>query len=224
MKPNTIAAEDCCVTMLTLQDVNYIFTVPPDFEELKLDPTNEDDCSTYQVFVTENVLAHCRRLAPLITVGITDRRAGGGIIPKHSWIIRSFERADWRVVAYKIWHKSNKINLYRLNFLHLMTFCPRANKPKQTQIENWRYDVFTDEHTKYNGYGYGIPLGIVQRHVRNFTSPGQTVYDPFMGSGTTALACACENRFYFGSEIDPKVAAMANERLREYKWSARSLS
>ena len=42
---------------------------------------------------------------------------------------------------------------------------------------------------------------------------GGTVLDPFMGSGTTAVACKLTGRHYIGFEIDPKYCEIANKRV-----------
>lgn len=52
--------------------------------------------------------------------------------------------------------------------------------------------------------------------VRHFSRPGQTVFDPFCGFGTTLLAAALEGRAGCGVEIDPDRAALASERLRRH--------
>jgi len=39
------------------------------------------------------------------------------------------------------------------------------------------------------------------------------VYDPFMGSGTTAVACAMSGRSYIGSEISPEYCQLSLERV-----------
>jgi len=41
----------------------------------------------------------------------------------------------------------------------------------------------------------------------------QTVIDPFMGSGTTGLACARLNRKFIGIEMEPEYYKMAVERI-----------
>ena len=46
---------------------------------------------------------------------------------------------------------------------------------------------------------------------------GQTVLDPFMGSGTTGVACARLGRKFIGIEIEPKYFDIACKRIeREY--------
>lgn len=48
------------------------------------------------------------------------------------------------------------------------------------------------------------PLTLITRLVLNSTSIGETVYDGFLGSGTTLLACEMTGRRCFGVELDPE--------------------
>ena len=50
---------------------------------------------------------------------------------------------------------------------------------------------------------------IIEEH----TTEDQVVYDPFMGSGTTAVGCMETNRKYIGNEIDKETFDLCNERL-----------
>jgi DNA modification methylase len=47
-----------------------------------------------------------------------------------------------------------------------------------------------------------------------FSWDTSVVYDPFMGSGTTALACLQTRREYIGSEISEAYITLANNRIR----------
>lgn len=47
----------------------------------------------------------------------------------------------------------------------------------------------------------------------HLTNPGQTILDPFMGSGTTGVACAKMGRKFIGIEMDPKYFDVACERI-----------
>jgi len=44
---------------------------------------------------------------------------------------------------------------------------------------------------------------------------GDTILDPFMGSGTTGVACVQTGRNFIGIEIDPKYFAIAEKRIKE---------
>lgn len=52
--------------------------------------------------------------------------------------------------------------------------------------------------------------------VRAYSRPGETVFDPFCGFGTTLLAASLEGRRGVGVEIDPDRIALARERLRRH--------
>jgi len=58
------------------------------------------------------------------------------------------------------------------------------------------------------------PLNIIRTLVVNSSKENDLVLDPFMGSGTTALACIKENRNYLGSEINPNYFEICQERIR----------
>lgn len=57
--------------------------------------------------------------------------------------------------------------------------------------------------------------------VRAHSRPGEIVFDPFCGFGTTLLAAALEGRRGVGVEIDPDRVALARERLRRHGVDAR---
>lgn len=56
------------------------------------------------------------------------------------------------------------------------------------------------------------PAALVERAIRNSSRPGETVYDPFVGSGTTLIAAETTGRRAFAMEIDPAYAQVALER------------
>ena len=58
------------------------------------------------------------------------------------------------------------------------------------------------------------PLALMQWLVESFTNEGDTVIDPFMGAGTTALACARTNRRFIGIEKESHYFDLAIKRLQ----------
>ncbi len=46
---------------------------------------------------------------------------------------------------------------------------------------------------------------------------GELVVDPFLGSGTTALACLATGRRFLGADIDPGAVSLARERIAAYE-------
>ncbi len=49
--------------------------------------------------------------------------------------------------------------------------------------------------------------------IQHLTDPGDLVLDPFMGSGTTGIACLQESRRFIGIELDPHYYAIAERRI-----------
>lgn len=61
------------------------------------------------------------------------------------------------------------------------------------------------------------PVGLVERFIANHVCDGGVVLDPFMGSGTTGVACANLGRKFIGIELERKYFDIACERiLRAY--------
>lgn len=57
------------------------------------------------------------------------------------------------------------------------------------------------------------PLDLMLEMVSWFSNPGETVFDPCAGRGTTGQACRLLDREFWGCELDPSEAAMAAARL-----------
>lgn len=57
------------------------------------------------------------------------------------------------------------------------------------------------------------PSELVQMLVEQFSNEGDTILDPFLGSGTTAVAAVNTNRHYIGFELDPGYFDIACKRL-----------
>jgi site-specific DNA-methyltransferase (adenine-specific) len=53
------------------------------------------------------------------------------------------------------------------------------------------------------------------QHCLKVTHEGDTILDPFMGSGTTGVACVQTGRNFIGCEIDPTYFAIAERRIKE---------
>jgi len=52
--------------------------------------------------------------------------------------------------------------------------------------------------------------------VQRLSEPGDTILDPFIGSGTTALACLKLNRYCIGCDIDPNAITITTQRILQY--------
>jgi site-specific DNA-methyltransferase (adenine-specific) len=59
------------------------------------------------------------------------------------------------------------------------------------------------------------PVDLIQHLIQLFTREGATVLDPFIGSGTTAIACVRSNRQYLGFEINEEYVKISKKRLKD---------
>lgn len=73
----------------------------------------------------------------------------------------------------------------------------------------WRIAVSQNK----TGHPAVFPLELAVRHVRSWTNPSDTVLDPFMGSGTTGVACVHTGRNFAGIEKNETYYEMAKDRI-----------
>ena len=59
------------------------------------------------------------------------------------------------------------------------------------------------------------PIALMSWVIENFTKEGDVIYDPYMGSGSTGVACVETGRSFIGSEINPKYFAIAEKRIKQ---------
>lgn len=61
-----------------------------------------------------------------------------------------------------------------------------------------------------------FPEKLVEDQIKTWTNENDIIYDPFMGSGTTAKMAVLMNREYIGSEISEEYCEIANNRIQKY--------
>ena len=77
----------------------------------------------------------------------------------------------------------------------------------------WSYSVGTEsDKTKHPA---PFPEQLANDHILSWSNEGDLVYDPFMGSGTTAKMAILNNRKYIGSEISEEYCKIIETRLKE---------
>ena len=215
MLKDIILCEDCRET-LKRNDLkcDYIITAPPDFSEVGLDPDKKEDLIKYYEFIS-SVYKYCTDKSNIMTTIMTDRKSGGRIVTKNERTIQIFRSLGYVPISYKIWVKSEvpKIDLYRLNYAHIITFARAKVKVRKNLTREFRYDVFNVNYERVEDFNFGFPKKLVELCISEYTTEGDIVYDPFMGSGTVAVGAKNLGRNYVGSEIVPKVVEIARRRL-----------
>lgn len=85
------------------------------------------------------------------------------------------------------------------------------NNPGSQQVHMFKNPVGDKLHPTEK------PVKLFQFYIENSSNEGDLVLDPFMGSGTTAVACKKCGRNFVGFEIDSKYYEIIEERLSETK-------
>ncbi len=164
------------------------------------------------------------------------------VIPIHSEIIRFCEATGFDFMGQIIWQKSTTMNttgggavmgsfphprngIVKLDFEYILLFKKQGNAPKPT-AEQKKDSTMTNEewNTYFNGHWYFngakqdkhlamFPEELPRRLIKMFSFPNETVLDPFMGSGTTALAAKNLNRNSVGYEINPDFIPIIQEKV-----------
>lgn len=104
-------------------------------------------------------------------------------------------------------------------------FRPYESLKAEDQHYRAIFNLWQGEKTKANVLEYAKdtpslhptqkPLALIEDLVKTYSNPGDTVLDPFMGSGTTAVACLKTGRNYIGFELDEKYHAIAQQRIAD---------
>jgi site-specific DNA-methyltransferase (adenine-specific) len=87
------------------------------------------------------------------------------------------------------------------------------------QFMEWTKSVWimNTESAKKVGHPAPFPVELPNRLIHLYTYKGDIVLDPFMGSGSTAIAALKSDRKYVGYDINPEYVKLTNERVEPYK-------
>jgi len=104
-------------------------------------------------------------------------------------------------------------------------FNPPADQPTARSghpyPQDWWENNGCANRPKLLRYDNALPLPLVARLVTSFSNPQDQVADPFLGSGTTAIACHQTGRRFTGGDLNPKAPRFTAARLlAEHAWPA----
>lgn len=131
---------------------------------------------------------------------------GGGM-----WSLYTGDNILAQVPTKEMWEKLQKI----LDFEY-----PYEDIAQVFNIEMGVTDVWEDinfyEEKRY--HPTQKPVKLIERIIKASTNKYDIILDPFMGSGSTALACLNLERNYIGIEKEDKYIKIINQRIDEYKF------
>lgn len=168
------------------------------------------------------------------------------VIPIRTEIIRFCEAIGLDYMGAIIWQKVTTTNttggasimgsfpfprngILKLDYEFVLLFKKLGNPPRVSAKAKEAARLTTEEWNQYfaghwnfpgekqEGHIARFPLELPHRLIRMFSFPGETVLDPFTGSGTTNIAAARLNRASIGIEVNPEFAEYAIHRLEKEK-------
>lgn len=77
----------------------------------------------------------------------------------------------------------------------------------------WDIPNVKSNHVEKTGHPCQFPVGLVERLVLSLTNTGENVLDPYLGSGSSAIAALKHGRHAYGCDITPEYIDIANERI-----------
>lgn len=122
-----------------------------------------------------------------------------------------------------VWHKRNpmprNMNLHFVNSTEAWVyFINRGktgtfNNDGKVLHDHIETSVISVGEKKYGKHPTQKPLALMEYFVKILANEGDVVLDPFMGSGTTGVACKNLSRNFIGIELDPTYYAISKKRI-----------
>ena len=137
-------------------------------------------------------------------------------------MLNTFTECGFHFIKSLIWDKGNKImgQYYMSQFEYILFF----RKGRGVKINNCgTSDILsvpnkkTKDKNGKNIHDTEKPVDLMKILIENSSKENQLVLDPFMGVGSTAIACQETNRNFIGIELDENYFNLAKERIRNYE-------
>lgn len=243
MKTNQIICGDNrkIIPSIPNEFIDLIITSPP--YNLNHDYDEYDDNRTHEEFLefmreVFNLVYPKLRKGGRMVVNIGDGRNGS--ISSSSDLIQLFKDLGYSAMTHIIWDKA-QVNSrtawgsfkscsapsFPTPFEHLLVFCKDTSKLQcggETDLTKkefidwslalWRFPPETNQR-QYRHKAV-FPLELPKRCLKMLSWKDSVVLDPFIGSGTTALACAMLGRQYLGIDISEKYCETARKRIKDW--------
>ena len=146
-------------------------------------------------------------------------------IIKVETIINIAEKHGFYYKTTGIWHKQNpmprNMNLHFINsteawiyFIYKKRTSTFNNKGKAVH-DFFETSVTPAGEKKFGKHPTQKPVALLETFVELLSNEGEVVFDPFMGSGSTGVACVNTNRNFIGIELDEGYFNIVKERIEK---------
>lgn len=121
------------------------------------------------------------------------------------------------IVWDKMVHGMGDLEIYAPQHEFIMV----VQKGKRPLLDGRKVDVMrvqrvgNDKHKEHNVHPNQKPIKLLKQLIKSATKEGETILDPFAGSGSTAVASKLLNRNCLAVEIDEEYAKVAKDRVKK---------
>lgn len=118
-----------------------------------------------------------------------------------------------------IWEKSNPMPASGFNITNAYEFIIVFGKNIKSNKTYTKNHLTTSVAKMLKSHKAMMHPNVSDFFITNFTQVGDTVLDPFMGTGTTAVSCLTSYRGFVGIEIDEEYFNISKKRIEDTKYS-----
>jgi site-specific DNA-methyltransferase (adenine-specific) len=142
---------------------------------------------------------------------------GGGPSPTFAWVAERMDAKGLSFFHSVIWDKKNPGMGWRYRRQHEMIMIAHRSGGRLAwaDADVKQPNIISLSKPLGGEHPNEKPIELVARFVILHTAPGGLILDPFMGSGTTGVACANLGRKFIGIEIEPKYFDTACRRIED---------
>ncbi len=117
-----------------------------------------------------------------------------------------------------VWDKGqNGMGDLQADFGNSVEFILFLQKGRRLMNGKREPNVLKYQRTLNNLHPTEKPVALIEYLIGKFSDPGQLVFDPFMGSGTTGVACKHIDRSFIGAELEEGYFKTAKKRIHKAK-------
>jgi len=170
------------------------------------------------------------------------------VIPIRTEIVKFCESIGFDYMGAIIWQKKTTMNttggatvmgsypyprngIVEIDYEFILIFKKPGQAPKVERERKEKSEISKEKWKEYflghwyfngarqNGHIAMFPVELPKRAIEMFTFVGETVLDPFLGSGTTSLAAILTNRNSIGYEINEEFLSVIKEKINSQKYN-----
>lgn len=185
-----------------------------DYQSPYSDKLSETDYQNWQI----NFLSECYRVLKddgFMFYNHKNRIVNGNVISPFYWL----KESSFLISQVITMNLKSTPNMDKRRFFPVHELIFVLNKTKEAKLNNIENltDVWELKKVsrKISGHPATFHEELPRRCIVASTSEGQVILDPFMGSGTTAVACINTNRNWIGFEVSSEYCEIAEKRIAD---------